>query len=193
MLGSDIRNHGVLEADLTRRPVWSSVVADQVDIDLQLVFVTSVDDGNCNVILETVSQGGSRFSMVQKYVPEIVDSGDKRIILVDGEPIPLALVRLPPECDHRGNLATGARAEVRELTDRDRWICERVGPVLREKGLLFTGIDVIGDFMTEINVTSPTGIRELERLGDVRVAEALIDAIGARADRRPTPSRPTDP
>jgi len=148
----------------------------------QSVFVTSADDRNHNVILETVSHEGSRFVMVQKYLPEIESSGDKRLILVDGRPMPLALVRYPPEGDHRGNLSTGAHAEVRPLTDRDRWICNQIGPVLREKGLLFTGIDVIGDFMTELNVTSPTCIRELERLGDVRVAEALIDAIEARAD-----------
>ena len=146
----------------------------------QSVFVTSTDDGNCNVILETVSQGGSRFTMVQKYLPEIVDSGDKRIILIDGEPIPLSLVRVPPPGDHRGNLVTGARAEVRPLTDRDMWICKQVGPKLREKGLLFAGIDVIGGFMTEINTTSPTGIRELERTSDLRITEKLFDAISSK-------------
>ena len=100
----------------------------------------------------------------------------------DGQPVPLALVRIPPAGDHRGNLATGARAEVRPLTERDRWICGQVGPVLREKGLLFAGIDVIGDFMTEVNVTSPTGIREIESGSDLRIAEQLMDAIGARAE-----------
>jgi glutathione synthase len=123
--------------------------------------------------------------MVQKYLPEIVQEGDKRILLLDGQPVPLALVRIPSAGDHRGNLATGARAEVRSLTERDRWICEQVGPVLREKGLLFTGIDVIGDFMTELNVTSPTGIRELERASDVRVAERVLDAIVTRLTNQP--------
>jgi glutathione synthase len=144
------------------------------------VFVTDAEDGNRNVILETVTHQGTRYAMVQKYLPEIVGSGDKRIILVDGQPIPMALVRHPSPGDHRGNLATGARAEVSPLSDRDRWICEQIGPVLREKGLLFTGIDVIGDFMTELNVTSPTGIRELERGSDVRIADRILDAIASK-------------
>ena len=146
----------------------------------QSVFVTDRQDGNHNVILETVSHAGARYVMVQKYLPEIVDSGDKRILLIDGQPVPMALVRIPPQGDHRGNLATGARAEVRPLTDRDVWICEQIGPVLRDRGLLFTGIDVIGDFMTELNVTSPTGIRELERASDIRIAEQILDAIASK-------------
>jgi glutathione synthase len=144
------------------------------------VFVTDADDGNCNVILETVTHEGARYAMVQKYLHEIVGSGDKRIILIDGQPVPMALVRIPSQGDHRGNLAAGARAEVRPLTDRDMWICKQVGPVLRSRGLLFTGIDVIGDFMTELNVTSPTGIRELERASDVRIAEQILDAITSK-------------
>ncbi len=146
----------------------------------QSVFVTDAEDGNHNVILETVSYAGTRYAMVQKYLSEIVDSGDKRIVLIDGQPVPMALVRIPPQGDHRGNLATGARAEFRPLTDRDVWICEQIGPVLRDRGLLFTGIDVIGDFMTEINVTSPTGIRELERASDIRIAEQILDAIASK-------------
>jgi glutathione synthase len=146
----------------------------------QSVFVTGAEDGNRNVILETVTHQGTRYAMVQKYLPEIADSGDKRIILIDGQPIPMALTRIPSQGDHRGNLATGARAEVRPLTDRDLWICEQIGPVLRDRGLLFAGIDVIGDFMTEINVTSPTGIRELERASDVRIAEQILDAITSK-------------
>jgi glutathione synthase len=151
----------------------------------QSVFATSVDDGNHNVILETVTRQGSRFAMVQRYVPEIEQEGDKRILLIDGQPVPLALVRIPPAGDHRGNLSTGARAQVSPLTDRDRWICDQIGPVLRQKGLLFAGIDVIGDFMTEINVTSPTGVRELERASDLRIAERLLDAILARLPAPP--------
>jgi glutathione synthase len=143
----------------------------------QSVFVTDTQDGNHNVILEAVTDRGTRYATVQKYLPEIIDSGDKRIILIDGEPVPMALVRIPAPGDHRGNLSSGARGEVRQLTDRDRWICEQIGPVLRDKGLLFTGIDVIGDFMTELNVTSPTGIREIEGATDVRIAEEIIDAI----------------
>jgi glutathione synthase len=146
----------------------------------QSVFVTDADDGNHNVILETVTHDGARYTVVQKYIPEIAYSGDKRIILIDGHPIPTALVRIPSRGDHRGNMVAGARTEVRPLTDRDMWICEQIGPLLRDKGLLFIGIDVIGDFMTEINVTSPTGIRELERASDVRITEQLFDAISSR-------------
>jgi glutathione synthase len=144
------------------------------------VFVTDADDGNCNVILEMMTRQGTHFAMVQRYQPEIADSGDKRIILIDGEPIPLALARIPSRGDHRGNMVAGARVEVRPLTDRDRWICEQVGPVLRDQGLLFTGIDVIGDVMTELNVTSPTGIRELEGASDIKITRLLFDAIASR-------------
>jgi glutathione synthase len=144
------------------------------------VFVTDADDGNHNVVFEMVSAGGSRYTVVQKYVPEIVASGDKRILLVDGEPVPHALARIPPRGDHRGNLATGARPEVRPLTRRDRWICAQVAPVLRERGVLFAGIDVIGDFLTEVNVTSPTGIREIERACDEPIARRVLDAIAVR-------------
>jgi len=144
------------------------------------VFVTDAEDGNCNVILETVAHYGARYVMVQKYLSEIASSGDKRIILIDGQPIPMALCRIPSPGDHRGNMDAGAQTEVRPLTDRDMWICEQIGPVLRDRGLLFTGIDVIGDFMTEVNVTSPTGILELERASDVRITEQLFDAISSR-------------
>lgn len=144
------------------------------------VFVTDAEDGNRNVILETVSKGGSQYVMLQKYLAEIVLSGDKRIILIDGHPIPMALARVPSAGDHRGNIDAGARIEVRPLTERERWICAQIGPVLRDKGLLFTGIDVIGGYMTELNVTSPTGVRELERVGDVPITKPLFDAISAK-------------
>ena len=146
----------------------------------QSVFVTDSKDYNQNVILETVADNGSRYVMVQKYLPEITESGDKRIILIDGQPVPLALARIPCAGDHRGNIVAGARIEVRTLTDRDTWICDQVGPVLRDKGLLFAGIDVIGDFMTEVNVTSPTGIRELERASNLQIAERIFDAISSK-------------
>jgi len=146
----------------------------------QSVFVTGVEDGNQNVILEAVSGNGLRYTMVQKYLPEITESGDKRIILIDGQPVPLALARIPVKGDHRGNMVAGARTEVRPLTGRDMWICEQIGPALRDRGLLFTGIDVIGEFITEINITSATGIRELEREGDVRITEQLFDAISSK-------------
>jgi len=146
----------------------------------QSVFVTDMEDGNHNVILENVSQNGTRYTMVQKYIPEITSSGDKRIFLIDGRPIPFTLVRIPCPSDHRGNMVTGARVEVQRLSNRDIWICNQVGPTLRERGLLFTGIDVIGDFMTEINVTSPTGIIELERESDVLITEQLFNAIESK-------------
>jgi glutathione synthase len=146
----------------------------------QSVFVTDANDGNHNVIFETVADHGSRYVMVQKYLPEITESGDKRILLIDGQPVPMALVRIPSPGDHRGNMTVGARTEVRSLTDRDRWICDQIGPVLRDKGLIFAGIDVIGDFMTEVNVTSPTGIRELERACDLQIAKQIFDAISSK-------------
>jgi len=148
----------------------------------QSVFVTDANDGNHNVILETVSGKGSRYVMVQKYLPEITESGDKRILLIDGQPVPMVLARIPCAGDHRGNMVVGARTEVRSLTDRDRWICDQIGPVLRDRGLLFAGIDVIGDFMTEVNVTSPTGIRELERTSDLRISEQIFDAISSKLE-----------
>jgi glutathione synthase len=144
--------------------------------------VTDCTDGNHNVVLETVSQFGARFTMLQKYLPEIADSGDKRIFLIDGKAVPMALARIPAPGDHRGNMVAGARTEVRPLTRREEWICARIGPTLRDNGLIFVGIDVIGDFMTEINVTSATGIRELERDTGLRIAEQLFETIASKLD-----------
>ena len=149
------------------------------------VFVTGLDDGNRNVILENVSHEGHRTVMVQKYIPDIAETGDRRIILIDGEPIPLALARIPTAGDHRGNMDAGARTELKPLTQREQWICDQIAPILREKGLWFTGIDMIGEFMTELNVTSPTGIRELERSGEVQVASPLFDFIEANVGIEP--------
>ncbi len=117
--------------------------------------------------------------MVQKYLAE-ARIGDKRIFLINGEPVPYALLRTPPPDDFRGNLSTGATAHAVELTDRDRWICQQIGPRLRDNGLFFVGIDVIGDFMTEVNVTSPTGIRELDTAFDLNIAATMFDAIEKR-------------
>lgn len=153
------------------------------------VFATGSNDGNRNVILELLTSNGSTFVMAQRYVDAISETGDKRILLIDGEPIPFALARFPSGGDHRGNLVCGARGEVRPLTDRDRWICEQIGPTFRERGIIFAGIDVIGDYMTEINITSPTGIRELEREHGLSVAHDLMDAIASRL--RPPAPRPT--
>jgi glutathione synthase len=144
------------------------------------VFSTDIEDGNHNVILETVSDYGRRYTMLQQYIPEIVETGDRRILLIDGEPIPFALARIPVQGDHRGNMEAGARIEVHPLTDREWSICKRIGPLLLEKGLLFTGIDIIGDYMTELNVTSPTGIRELERETGLPVAEQMFAAIASK-------------
>ncbi len=143
------------------------------------IFVVDHSDNNANVIFETLTDYDAKFAMAQQYIPEIT-TGDKRILLVNGQPAPCVLARIPPPDDNRGNLVAGAQPEARELTERDRWICERVGPVLRERGVLFAGLDVIGDYLTEINVTSPTGIRELAKLADLDIARELIEAIENR-------------
>ncbi len=139
-------------------------------------LVVSKGDNNANVIFETLTDFGQRFAMAQVYVPEI-SLGDKRILLINGEAVPYALARIPSDDDNRGNLVTGATGVGQELSAADCSICERVGPVLRDAGVLFAGIDIIGDFLTEINVTSPTGIRELDRQFDLNIAGLLFDAI----------------
>jgi glutathione synthase len=143
------------------------------------IFVIDEKDGNANVIFETLTDFDTNFAMAQRYVPEI-SAGDKRILLVDGEPTTVVLARVPQPGEHRGNLVAGAEAEIRDLSERDLWICSQVGPVLRERGVLFAGLDVIGDYLTEINVTSPTGIREILKLANIDVAAALMDTIAAR-------------
>jgi len=148
------------------------------------IFVVAKGDLNARVVLETLTEGGRRYAMAQRYLPEIATSGDARILLVDGEPVPHALVRMPAAGDHRGNLAAGARAESRALTERDRWLASRIGPVMRERGMLFVGLDVIGDYVTEINVTSPTGIREIEAKHGHDIGGMLIDAVLRRLARR---------
>ena len=140
------------------------------------IFVVKKGDGNANVIFETLTDYGKRFAMAQVFIPEIT-LGDKRILLVDGEPVPYALARIPSAEDNRGNLVMGATGKGQPLSDRDREICAAVGPVLKEAGVLFAGIDVIGDSMTEVNVTSPTGIRELDRLFGLNIAGQMFDAI----------------
>ena len=143
------------------------------------IFVVSTGDLNVNVIIETLTDNGEKFTLAQKFIPEIVH-GDKRILLIDGEPIDHALARIPAPGEHRGNLVMGAKGEGRTLTDRDRWLCSQVGPTLRAKGVMFAGLDVIGEYLTEINVTSPTGIRELDRQYGIDIAAKLIAAIGRR-------------
>ncbi len=140
------------------------------------IFKVSDSDPNQKVILETITNNGTDYVMVQQFIPEIA-AGDKRIILIDGEPVPYALARIPAEGEIRGNLAQGGTGKGVELTARDRWICERIGPRLQEMGLLFVGIDVIGDYLTEINVTSPTCIRELENLYNIDIAGHFLDVL----------------
>jgi glutathione synthase len=141
------------------------------------IFLLDEGDKNRNVIFETLTDYGQRYAIVQRYLPEIVTGGDNRIILVNGEPVPFALQRMPDAADHRGNLAAGARAQSRPLTDRDRWLCSVIGPKMKAAGMLFVGLDVIGDYVTEINVTSPTGIRELNKKHGVDIGGMLIEAI----------------
>ena len=133
-------------------------------------------DPNLSVVLETLTNSGREQIMGQVYLPEIFD-GDKRILLVNGEPVPYALARIPSAGETRGNLAAGGRGEGRPLTDRDQWIAQQIGPELKRRGLLFVGIDIIGNYLTEINVTSPTGIREIQRFSDIDIAALTIDAI----------------
>ena len=142
------------------------------------IFVVAQGDKNAGVIFETLTDHGRQFAMAQVFIPEI-SLGDKRILLVNGETVPYALARIPSADDHRGNLVMGATGVAQELSAVDRTICERVGPVLRQHGVLFAGIDVIGDYLTEVNVTSPTGIRELDAQFDLNIAGLLFDAIEA--------------
>lgn len=144
------------------------------------IFVVEHGRPNTNVILETITHDGERFATAQAFIPEIASSGDTRILLIDGEPVPYGLVRMPPAGDHRGNLAVGGSATGRPLDERDRLISDRVGPVMRKLGVQFAGIDVIGGQLTEINVTSPTGIRELDRLYSLDIAGQLLDSIAAQ-------------
>lgn len=145
------------------------------------IFRIQENDPNLSVIIETLTAHGTTQTMAQKYIPEIVE-GDKRILLVDGEPIPYALARIPARGETRGNLAAGGTGEGRELTDRDRWICQQVAPTLKARGLLFVGIDVIGDYLTEVNITSPTCVRELDRQFSTGISDLLMDAIEKRLE-----------
>ena len=149
------------------------------------IFVLKHGDPNARVVFEMLTNYGHRFAIVQRYLPEIATSGDSRVLLVDGEPAPYALARMPSGEDHRGNLAAGARGVGRPLNDRDRWLAREIGPVLAARGMLFVGLDVIGGFVTEINVTSPTGIRELDQQFGTDIGALLIDAAGRRLDAAP--------
>jgi glutathione synthase len=140
------------------------------------IFRLKKADHNLGVVLETMTNHGKELTMVQRYLPEI-KQGDKRILIINGKPVPYALARIPAEGETRGNLAAGGTGEGRELSDRDRWLCEQIGPTLVEKGLFFVGLDVIGDYVTEINVTSPTCVQELDNLYDLNISGLLMDCI----------------
>ncbi len=143
------------------------------------IFRVSDIDPNLNVIFETLTREGAELALVQQFIPEI-KQGDKRILLIDGEPIPYALARIPQGDEFRGNLARGGVGVAQPLTERDRWIAAQVGPELRRRDLYFVGIDVIGDYLTEVNVTSPTCIRELDRAFGINIAGTLFDALEKR-------------
>jgi glutathione synthase len=144
-----------------------------------MIFQVKQGDPNRNVILETITAYGQRTVMAQRFLPEY-KQGDKRILLIDGEPFPHALARIPAEGEGRANLAAGGTGIGVDLTEREFTICAGIAPVLREMGLLFVGLDVIGDYITEINVTSPTCIRELDKIYSVNIASLLFDAIDKR-------------
>jgi glutathione synthase len=140
------------------------------------IFRCRHDDPNISVILETLTNHGAEFIMAQRFIPAISE-GDKRILVVDGEAVPYCLARIPASGETRGNLAAGGRGVAQPLSERDRWIVAQVAPTLKEKGLMFVGLDVIGDYLTEINVTSPTCAREIDDAFDTRIGERLITAI----------------
>ena len=140
------------------------------------VFRIKEGDSNLGVIIETLTDHGTKLTMAQRFIPEITQ-GDKRILLINGKPVPYALARIPAKGETRANLAAGGEGIGVELTDRDHWICDQVAPLLKEKGLIFVGIDVIGDYLTEVNVTSPTCIRELDKQYDINISALLMDWI----------------
>ncbi|SKA08815.1 glutathione synthase [Lysobacter spongiicola DSM 21749] len=144
------------------------------------IFLVDHGEANSNVILETLTQGGTSLAMAQRFLPEISE-GDKRILLVDGEPVDYCLARIPQGDEFRGNLAVGGRGEARPLSERDRWIAARVGPEMKRRGMVLVGLDVIGDYLTEVNVTSPTCIREIDAQFGLNISSGLFDAIEARA------------
>ena len=143
------------------------------------IFRVKENDPNLGVILETLTDFGGQSIMAQRFLSDIT-KGDKRILLVDGEPVDYCLARIPSQGETRGNLAAGGTGRAQPITERDRWIANQVGPTLREKGLLFVGIDVIGDYLTEINVTSPTCVREIDNAYDMDIGGSLMDVISRK-------------
>jgi len=143
------------------------------------IFRVKENDPNIGVIIETLTNMQQQTTMAQKFIPDITN-GDKRVLMVDGEAIPYCLARIPAKGETRGNLAAGGRGEARPLSERDHWIAKQIGPTLKEKGLIFVGLDIIGDFITEINVTSPTCIKEIDAAYGTNIAGTLFDAIEKR-------------
>lgn len=140
------------------------------------IFRARAGEANLNVILETLTDNGRHLALAQRFLPEIA-AGDKRILLIDGVPVDYCLARIPQGDEFRGNLAAGGRGEGRPLSERDRWIAAQVGPEMRRRGMRFVGLDVIGDYLTEVNVTSPTCIRELDAQFGLNIAGLLFDAL----------------
>ncbi len=148
------------------------------------IFRCREDDPNVGVILETLTEMGTQTIMAQRYIPEITE-GDKRILVIDGEPVPYCLARIPAKGETRGNLAAGGTGVAQPLSEQDRWIVSQVAPTLREKGLLFVGLDVIGEYLTEINVTSPTCAREIDKAYGTNIGDLLMAAIARRKEQQP--------
>jgi glutathione synthase len=165
--GEAMREFRATHGDVIVKPLYGNGGAG--------VFKLSSDDSNFNALLELFAEAYAEPAIIQKYLPAVV-KGDKRIILLDGEAVG-AINRVPAKGETRSNLHVGGRAEAVEMTERDQEICDRIGPVLAERGLVFAGIDVIGDYLTEINVTSPTGVQEVRRFGGADISALFIDWI----------------
>jgi len=170
-LDSEIRQFLSLHKDIILKPLDGMGGSS--------IFRVKQNDPNIGVIIETLTEWQSQMIMAQKFIPEI-SNGDKRVLMVDGEAIPYCLARIPAKGETRGNLAAGGTGEARALTERDRWIAKQIGPTLKAKGLIFVGIDIIGDYITEINVTSPTCIKEIDAAYDTNIAGVLWNAIERR-------------
>ncbi len=151
------------------------------------IFRIEQGDPNTNVILETLLDHGNRTAMAQRFLPEYIE-GDKRILLIDGVPVDYALARIPAKGEGRANLAAGGASKGVALTERDRWICSQVAPELKKRGLIFVGLDVIGDYLTEINVTSPTCIRELDALYKLDIGGQLMDCLEEKLNEERSPA-----